>query len=194
MESCLEKSRRSDRKKVQEIPRTTKDPAIVRRRRHGLFQADKNYLSKQKPKPFDVLDMYPGQSEQDVAELLADHFNAISNKFSPIDYDHDIPKAPSKPIKNLCPHEVAIRLKKFKKPKSMVRGDLFPDLVSKYADQLAVPLTAIYNEITESKIWPRIWKNESVTIIPKTRTPSDIRQLRNISCTMLAQKSMSRLS
>ena len=70
----------------------------------------------------------------------------------------------------------------------MVKGDIFPELVTKYADLLAVPLTAIYNDISETKIWPKIWKNESVTIIPKTRTPTEIGQLRNISCTMLASK------
>ena len=153
-----------------------------------FFKQTKNYLSKQRPKPFDVLDMFPGQTEQEVADLLADHFNAVSNEFKPLDHNNDIPKAPSKPIEMLSPHEVATRLKKFKKPKSMVRGDLFPDLVSKYADLLAIPLTAVYNDITETGIWPRIWKNESVTIIPKTRTPTDTSQLRNISCTMLASK------
>ena len=70
----------------------------------------------------------------------------------------------------------------------MVRGDILPELVTQYADFLAIPLTAIYNDISETKIWPKIWKNESVTIIPKTRTPSEIGQLRNISCTMLASK------
>ena len=70
----------------------------------------------------------------------------------------------------------------------MVRRDIFPDVVTTYADLLAVPLTAIYNDISTTNRWPRIWKNESVTIIPKTRTPTDIGQLRNISCTMLASK------
>ena len=41
----------------------------------------------------------------------------------------------------------------------MVRGDIFPDLVTKFADLLAVPLTSIYNEITATKIGPEIWKN-----------------------------------
>ena len=70
----------------------------------------------------------------------------------------------------------------------MVRGDIFPDLVTKYANLLAIPLTSIYSEIMDTKEWPTIWKNESVTIIPKTRTPTEMGQLRNISCTMLASK------
>ena len=70
----------------------------------------------------------------------------------------------------------------------MVRGDIFPDLVTKYADFLAIPLTAIYNDISRTQLWPSVWKEESVTIIPKTRSPTEIGQLRNISCTMLASK------
>ena len=74
-----------------------------------------------------------------------------------------------------------------KKPKSMVRGDIFPDLVTEFADLLAIPLTSIYNEISTTTT-TKIWKKESVTIIPKTRTPTEVGQLRNISCTMLASK------
>ena len=70
----------------------------------------------------------------------------------------------------------------------MIRGDIFPGLVTRYANLLAIPLTSIYNEITLTKEWPTIWKNKSVTIIPKTRTPTEIGQLRNISCSMLASK------
>ena len=153
-----------------------------------FFKQTKTYLSKQRPKPFDVQDMFPGMPEQAVAEKLAEHFNAISNEFSALDHSNDIPTSTSKPIQTLQTYEVAIRLKKFKKPKSMVRGDIFPELVTQYADFLAIPHTAIYNDISETKIWAKIWKNESVTIIPKTRTPSEIGQLRNISCTMLASK------
>ena len=91
-------------------------------------------------------------------------------------------------LPNLEVYDVAIRLRKFKKPKSMVRGDIFPDLVTQFADFLAVPLTSIYNEISRTLTWPGIWKEEFVTIIPKTRTPREIGQLRNISCTMLASK------
>ena len=70
----------------------------------------------------------------------------------------------------------------------MVKGDIFPDLVTKFADFLAVPLTSIYNCISESYVWPRVWKEERVTIIPKCRVVTEINKLRNISCTMLASK------
>lgn len=70
----------------------------------------------------------------------------------------------------------------------MVKGDIFPDLVTRYADLLAVPLTVTCNQIAKMMRWPRIWKEESVTVIPKTTSPTEIGELRNISCTMLASK------
>ena len=154
----------------------------------NFFKNTKNYLSKQRPVPFEVLDLFPGKTELEVSEILAAHFNEISNEFEPLNPARDIPRTFSKELPLLEVHEVAIRLKKFKKPKSVVKGDIFPDLVTRYADLLAVPLTSIYNEISRTFAWPMVWKEEFVTIIPKTRTPTELGHLRNISCTMLASK------
>ena len=88
----------------------------------------------------------------------------------------------------LQPYEVAGRIRAFKKPKSMVQGDIFPELVSRFGDLLAVPLCEIFNMITVTQIWPLIWKQEFVTVIPKKTLPTEIDDLRNISCTMLPSK------
>ena len=144
----------------------------------NFFCSTKNYMSKQGPAPFDVMNLFPGRDKRDVSELLAEHFNAVSNEFTPLDPTTDIPTTYSQEIPTLQMHEVAIRLKKFKKSKSVVKGDIFPELVTKHADLLAIPLTSIYNEITCTSEWPSIWKEEFVTIIPKTRTPTEIGQLR----------------
>ena len=70
----------------------------------------------------------------------------------------------------------------------MVRGDIFPALVTEYGDLLAIPLCEIYNCITRAKVWPALWKEEFVTVIPKKTVPESIDDLRNISCTALASK------
>ena len=80
------------------------------------------------------------------------------------------------------------RLKKAKKPSSMVPGDIPPALYNHYPSQLAIPLTAIFNRITLDHAWPELWKREYVTVIPKGRNPSDPSQCRNISCTNFASK------
>ena len=133
----------------QKLVLLQKDPA------RDFFKQMKNYMSKQRPTPFDPMDMFPGKSKQEVADLLADHFNTISSEFASLTRT-DIPKTFDSSIVPLTVPEVALRLKKFKKPRSMVRGDIFPDLVTRFADLLAVPLTSIYNEITTTQKWPKI--------------------------------------
>jgi hypothetical protein len=70
----------------------------------------------------------------------------------------------------------------------MVTTDIFPDLVTRFADQLAIPLGDIYNEILRSGIWLSVWKREFVTSIPKKSIPESANDLRNISCTALVSK------
>ena len=136
---------------------------------------------------FDVRTLCPGESDGAVAEKLAEYFNRISQEFTALE-PKDIPVTYDKVLPLLEPWEVAARIKKFRKPKSMVEGDIFPKLMTLFADQLALLLTDIYNGITVTAVWPVVWKHESVTAIPKTTHPSDFGDLRNISCTMLASK------
>ena len=153
----------------------------------SFFKNAKSYMTRQKPKPFEVTSLFPGKTDLEVAEILSAHFNVISQEFVALE-PTDIPKTYPQSIPKLERHEVATRLKKFRKPRSMVHGDLFPALVTRFADILAIPLTSIYNAISLTKIWPLTWKEESVTVILKTRIPSGIDQLRNISCTKLISK------
>ena len=81
-----------------------------------------------------------------------------------------------------------MRLKKIKKPRSKIRGDIFPSLVTEFCDILAEPLTDIYNTISETLVWPDVWKIELVTVIPKCSDPQSFDNLRNISCTLLVSK------
>ena len=101
---------------------------------------------------------------------------------------HQIPVTKPRRLPRLEPFQVAGRIRAFRKLKSMVRGDIFPALVTKYGDFLALPLCSIYNAITETHVWPRIWKREFVTAIPKKSLPAGVNDLRNISCTMLPSK------
>ena len=60
--------------------------------------------------------------------------------------------------------------------------------LSGLAEGFAIPLTNIYKEILRTGIWPLVWKEESVTVIPKKSNPATVNDLHNISCTMLASK------
>ena len=131
--------------------------------------------------------LFPGKNDNEVANELASFFNRISQEFDPLE-PSQIPRSHNRELPILQAYEVAARIKSFKKPRSMVRGDIFPSLMDRYGDLLAVPLSDIYNEITRTFIWPRCWKQEFVTVIPKCRNPAGIGDLRNISCTMLPSK------
>ena len=52
-----------------------------------FFRNVKAFDSKEKPTVFDVRDLFPGMEDLPLAESLADHFNAISNKFEGISRD-----------------------------------------------------------------------------------------------------------
>ena len=152
-----------------------------------FFKNVRNFATFEKPRMFDVREILPGKSDPQVAEELADYFNAVSLKFDPLSPDQ-IPRTRDRALPVLEVFEVAGRIKRFRKPHSMVPGDIYPALVTQMADFFAVPLTDIYNEISSTYVWPRCWKKEFVTIIPKKSSPQELGDLRNISCTMLSSK------
>ena len=158
---------------------TQRDVLLQEDSERCFFKNIKSYGSKEKPKQFDVRALTPNFSDKECAEKLADHFNAISQEFQPLE-PSQIPRTFSEPLPSLEVFQVAGRLRAFRKPKSMVRGDLFPKLVTKHADFLAVPLTSIYNEVVRTGIWPLEWKKEFVTAIPKCSIPGSMNDLRNI--------------
>lgn len=70
----------------------------------------------------------------------------------------------------------------------MVHGDTFPQIVSKYYDILAVPLTEIFNLVKATHYWPKLWKKETTTIIPKNEYATTFNECRNLACTPLFSK------
>ena len=152
-----------------------------------FFKNAKAFRNGEKPREFDVRELMPEADDREVAEALADHFNAVSVEFSPL-WPDQIPVARPKKLPILQPYEVSARLKAFRKPKTMVRGDLFPCLVTQCSDFLAIPFTDVFNCITDTKVCPAIWKREHVTVIPKKSVPASFNDLRNISCTMPISK------
>ena len=51
----------------------------------NFFRNVKAFQSKERPKPFDVRELFPGKSDPEVAEELAEYFNRISHEFSPLE-------------------------------------------------------------------------------------------------------------
>ena len=153
----------------------------------NFYKHVKNFSKFERPAQFNIATILPDKTDKERAELLADYFIKVSREFDPLQPE-DIPAKKPPAGKSLSNFEVAARLKKMRKPKSMVPGDIYPLLVTQFSDFFAIPLTAIYNDILNSYIWPVCWKKEYVTVIPKKSTPQELGDLRNISCTLLASK------
>ena len=135
---------------------------------------------------WNVTDMFPGEDDLAIAEKLACYFNRISSEFEPLQ-----PIATESAIES-CPaiHEISARLKSIRKPKSQVPGDIPPNLIGKYHDLLSLPLEIVFRKSFSTCTWPSLWKSETVTVIPKCTNPTDMKQLRNLSCTPLFSKVM----
>ena len=143
----------------------------------------------------------PSHSEENLsplqsAEKLADYFSQISQEFEPISTDKFPPwikeklvtgiSDPAKPV--LEQYEVYEKLKRAKKPNSMVPGDLPVKLVKEFTPELAVPITEIYNRITKVAEYPRQWVTEYQLAIPKVYPPSSEDETRNIASTAFFSK------
>ena len=153
----------------------------------AFFKNVKAYQCREKPPEFNPRDLYPENDDKEVAEKLASHFNSISSEFDGLDGDAT-PQSFDLLLPPITEQDLVSRLRKMRKPKSRVLGDIFPDLVNRAAPFLAGPLSDIYNLITSTGIWPARWKIEYVTPIPKKTIPESADDLRNISCTQFFSK------
>ena len=148
------------------------------------YGAVKLFSTKHAPEEWDVGTMYPGSNDEEICEALAVFFNRISQEYPALPN----PKRITEVTDILQAFEVSARLKGFKKPKSRVAGDIPPELVTRYHDKLAVPLTYVYNQALSTLEWPELWKSETVSLIPKNNSPTGPSELRNLSCTPLFSK------
>ena len=130
------------------------------------------------------------------AEVFANYFSQISQEFNPICIDEFSPHIKtkllagktdkSKPV--LEEWQVYEKLKKSKKPNSLIPGDLPVKLVKEFTQDLATPITLIYNRITQTAEYPRKWVTEYQLAIPKIKSPLSEDDTRNIASTAFFSK------
>ena len=151
-----------------------------------FFKAINCLKSKDAPRPWDISTLMPGLSDEDIANKCVDFFSEISREYQPL--GEPVPDPASQGDWSIALHEISARLKHCRKPKSGVKGDIDPRLVTKFCDLIAIPLHCIYNKVLRDYQWPEIWKRETVKIIPKKSIPESLKDVRNISCTPLFSK------
>ena len=142
---------------------------LTEARAHRLpYKAIKNLKTSDMPHLWDIRDLWPERGDNEIAEELADFFSNVSNEFTPLaKKDIRTSNRQSIPFKMLKPHEVSSHLRHCKKPTSMVKGDIFPQLVMSLHDLLVIPLTKIYNHSLALSDWLAQCKTEIVTVILK---------------------------
>lgn len=136
-------------------------------------------------KKWSPTELFPDKTEGEVAQKGAEFFNAISAEFTPLAKPEAPPELSEEPP---LLYEIEAKLRKIKKPKSNLYGDIDPAVVNRFVPLLSIPLQIIYEEVFSTCVWPNSWKKETVTIIPKNSTPSNFGETRNISRTPLFSK------
>ena len=129
------------------------------------------------------------------AEIIADHFAAISQDYEPINLQNFPPNMKAaflQPDLSVTPRleefQVFEKICKAKKPNSSVPGDLPKKIVQEFSCELATPITIIYNSILKTFQYPRQWVVEHQIPLQKVYPASSEDQLRNIAKTAFNSK------
>ena len=122
-------------------------------------------------------------SNAESAQIIAEHFAAISGEYAPISAEQLPCYLPAQMPPQVSEHDVYARLVRLKKTRSTLPIDIPDKLRREVSLHLAAPLTNIYNDCLIHSVYPSLWKNEWVTPAPKVTHPQEISDLRKISCT-----------
>ena len=91
-------------------------------------------------------------------------------------------------LPDILDYEVYYKIKKTKKPRSGVPGDLPRRLVQEFAPELAAPLGKIIRNIVQTGVWPKDWRVEYGVPLQKVSNPIIEDDLRIISLTSFLSK------
>ena len=72
--------------------------------------------------------------------------------------------------------------------KSVPKGDIPPKLIKYFSEEFSTPLMEIINSSIKKGIWPKMWKKEHVTPVPKKFPNKLVKNLRSISGLMTFKK------
>ena len=84
--------------------------------------------------------------------------------------------------------QVYEKLRKSKKPNSLIPGDLPVKLIKEFTPELSKPVAMMYNRITETAEYPRQWVIEYQLALPKVNPPLSEGDTRNLAKTAYLSK------
>ena len=142
----------------------------------------------------------PNFSEQNIsnlegAEIIANYFSSVSQEYPALNIQNlpqNIQQYLGNPDLNRAPelthHDVYSKLVKSKKTNSVVPGDLPRKLAQRFPCELTIPVTTIFNKVSQSTVYPVQWKVERQIPIPKVKPPTSEDDLRNLAKTPFLSK------
>ena len=129
------------------------------------------------------VDCLEGLSNAEGAQQLAEHYAKISNNYSklnPLKLPCYLP-APEPP--QVDEYRVFQKICNLKNTRSTLEIDLPNKLRKEFSVELAAPMTDIINTSLKQQSYPKLWKEELITPVPKVTHPKQLKDLRKISST-----------
>ena len=155
-----------------------------------LTSRDKEWYSKlkritnydqRKSETFQV-DEISDMTDDEQVEAIATAFSAISNEYEPVNRKEiDIPPHNPSTLPQFKPYQVRRYLEKIKANKSTAKGDIPAKIIKEFAQYLCIPVCNIINTSLSCGVWPKIYKQEVITPIPKQYPSETLEMLRPIS-------------
>ena len=125
-----------------------------------------------------------GKSDESQAEIIADHYAKISNSYEPLKKE-DFKEYLEQNLNSVPPaveiESIVKKIKTMNKKAATQEGDLLMRVIVEFAEELAIPLANVINESLIQGVYPKIWKIETVTPVPKVYPAEKLTQLRKIS-------------
>ena len=151
----------------------------------SFYSATKKLAAASPAAPWKVTDLFTGAEPAKVCKEVLEFYRGIASSSSePMPELERVDGG----LGNFTVERTANLLRNVKKTNSRVDGDPLAHLVRKFPKAFSEPVSVIYNEINRKGYWPKEWKKEHLTIIPKIPNPADLSECRNISCTSIFSK------
>ena len=109
-------------------------------------------------------------SEGDLVESLNEFFVSVASDIPPLDILNLPTFLPTAfPPPTVHPHKVCSKLVKLQTNKAMGPDNIPPRILKEFANELAEPVTLIFNKSLSSGLVPALWKDSSIIPIPKAK-------------------------
>ena len=140
--------------------------------------------------------MENNMTAEECTEQIAQHFADISQEYPPLDIE-SLPQDVkdklemhilSADLPKITPVDVYNKMRKSKKPKSQVPGDLPKSILKEFLPELADPVASIFQSMVQNSEWPSSWKTEYGIPLQKVKNPKNEDELRIISLTAYFSK------